>query len=324
MRAAVVGAGFLGASLLGAGRLEVAPAHAQSRAFVEIGDTDERVNPAVLRRLVALELSDISVPASPRSAGEEEATLHCRVLPEDGALRVEVWSKGESAGTRRVSLQGTPALVARRVALAAAELARRLAHQRQAEARRLERELLEAERSSRAVSEKHRKERLALATRARAVGLLEGAYLGGPSIAAQLNGDHPLRVELGTSWLAGEITALRAKSLWSTVELHVTPAYVLPLGGATDVVVGVPMHAGWVQAGAALSRTEGERDAWMLRAGLEVRVQPRLSSGLRLDLGVGAGAVMRGIRLQDPTDPVSSPGRLGGSFGELSLGVLID
>jgi hypothetical protein len=308
------------------GVLWAAPAQAQSRAFVEIGETDGRVNPAVLRRLVALELSEISMPVSPRQAGDgaHEGTLHCRVLPEDGALRVEVWSRGESAGARRVSLQGTPALVARRVALAAAELARRLAHQRQAEARKLVRELLEAERLTKIEAERRRRRTPALATRARAVGLFEGAYLAGPSVAAQLNGDHPLRVEFGASWLAGGITELRAASPWSAVELEVTPAWVVPLSGATDLAVGVPLQAGWVQAGPALARTAGERDAWMLRAGLELRVQPRLSSRVRLDFGAAVGTVLRGVRIQDPGEPAAPPGRLGGSFAALSAGVLLD
>lgn len=303
--------------------LSSAPALAESRAFVEIGETDERLNPAMLRRLVALELREIDVPESPRAVGEgpQEVTLHCRVLLDDGALRVEVWARGESAGTRRVSLQGTPALVARRVALAAAELARRLAHMRHAEARRVEREAREAEQLERAQALDRQRRRPALATRAHGVGFADGAYLVGPGVAAELNGDHPLRIELGARWGAGQLTLLPESPAWSVVELNVTPGWVIGLGEGTDLAVGVPLSVGIAHAGAALARTNGERDGWLLRSGLEVRFQPRLLSRLRLDAGLAGGVVLRGPLLQE-----GAPGthRLGGTFGELSLGVHLD
>lgn len=316
-----------GSAFLGGG----AQAHASSRVFVEIGEAGEQLNPAVVRRLVALELSEINVPDDPGVEADEEreVTLHCRVLPEEGALRVEIWALGESAGARRVSLQGTPALVARRVALAAAELARRLAHTRQAEARRLEREAREAEREAEARAERQRRRRLALVARARGVGFTRGAYWVGPGVGAQLNADHPFRVELAMSWMAGQITTLEGAPTWSALELNLEPGWVFPLTPKTDLAVGLPVGAAVVntQQDVTVDHIAGQRDTWTARGGLGARLQPRLSPHLRLDLGAAAGWVLRGLPLdQTPAQGAATTRseRLGGPWVELSLGVLLD
>jgi hypothetical protein len=304
-------------------------AQAASRVFVEIGETGDRLNPAVVRRLVALELSEINVPDDPRFDGDEEreVTLHCRVLPEDGALRVEIWALGQSAGARRVSLQGTPALVARRVALAAAELTRRLADVRRAEARRLDREAKEAELAARRRAESERRRRLALGARARGIAFTEGAYWTGPAVGAQLNGDHPLRVELSMSWMAGQLTSLDGAPTWSALELSVEPGWVVPLTPSVDLAVGVPLAAALVntQGEVTVDRIPGQRDTWTARGGLSAHVQPRLSRHLRLDASLAGGWVLRSVPL-DRTEGSADVHRerLGGPWVEVSVGVLLD
>ncbi len=320
-----VGAVFVGAAFFG----HLDAAHAASRVFVEIGETGEQLNPAVVRRLVALELSEINVPDDPRFEGdaEREVTLHCRVLPEDGALRVEIWALGQSAGARRVSLQGTPALVARRVALAAAELTRRLADVRHAEARRLEREAKEAELLARRRAERERRRRLALSTRVRGLAFAEGAYWAGPSVGAQLNGDHPLRLELSVGWMAGQLTKLDGAPTWSAFELSVEPAWVVPLTPSLDLAVGMPLAAAVVdtQGDVTVDRISGQRDTWTARGGLGAHIQPRLSRHLRLDARLAGGWALRSVPLDQSGGGVAPrTERLGGPWFEVSLGVLLD
>src|SRR5258706_16211119 len=109
---------------------------------IEIDSAAEHwVDARSARRLIPLELSDVDVPPAP-ALRRAAATLFFRVLGRpDGALRVELWERGEFHGARVLSASGENAqLVARRVTLAAAELGRRLSRKRQAQ---LEREQVE-------------------------------------------------------------------------------------------------------------------------------------------------------------------------------------
>lgn len=321
----------LGLALVLAGLVLSAPVFAGSRAFVEINDAGDQLNPAVVRRLVALELSDINVPGNPRIQGdrEQDVSLHCRVMSEEGALRVELWERGESAGARRVSLQGTPALVARRVALAAAELARRLVHLRHAEARRLHREEKQARRLAAERAEQARRRRLALTTGVRGTGFAEGAYWAGPRVGAQLNRDHPFRVEVGMSWLAGQLTTLEEAPLWRAFELDIAPGWVFPLTPKMDLALSAPVSAAIVQThgDVLVDHLPNQRETWLARGGLGARLQPRLGPRLRLDVGLAGGWLLRSVPLQRTPGVPGEPGesaRLAGPWAELFLGVLLD
>jgi hypothetical protein len=303
------------------------PAHAGSRTFVEMGDTGGRVDDALVRRLIRLELGDVSVPENPRFPGDrsEDVVLYCRVAPEDGALLVEVWERGDAAGARRVSLQGSSQLVARRVALAAAELARRLARDRNALQRRMEREARAEEQRARDEARRAEQRRLALSARAVGVAFFEGAYLVGPELGMQLNHEYPLRIEMGLRWLGGSVSALSPSAGWSAAEFSLTPAYVFPKT-AWDLVIRAPLTATMLHLndGVSVDDISGEHDTWTARAGLGVAVQPRVSSHLRLDMGLSAGMVLRPVplaRIQDGEDELE---RFGGGFAELTLGVLLD
>ncbi len=303
------------------------PLHAGSRTFVEMGDTGGRVDEALVRRLIALELGDVTVPANPRFPGDlrEDVVLHCRVVPDEGGLRVEVWERGDAAGARRVSLQGSSQLVARRVALAAAELARRLARDRIALQKRMEREArAEEERASdRAKREEQR--RLALSARAKGVAFFEGAYLLGPELGVQLNHEYPLRIEMGLGWLGGSVSALSPAAGWSAAEFSLSPAYVFPKSG-WELALRVPLTATLLHMrdGVNVDDISGEHDTWTARAGLGIAAQPRVASHLRLDLGLSAGLLMRPVPLSRIQDGADEAERFGGGFAELTLGVLLD
>ena len=105
--------------------------------LVEIGDSAESLLDArATRRLVQLELSEIDVP--PASGNKRaRAPLFFRVVLVEPDVRVELWERGEYYGARVVSGSNAAGqLGARRVALAAAELARRLQRKRQVQAER--------------------------------------------------------------------------------------------------------------------------------------------------------------------------------------------
>ena len=117
--------------------------------MIEVDAAAERlVDARTLRRLIALELADVEVP--PEIDGQASALFY-RVLGDTpGFVALELWERGTLHGSRRVS-SAEPGghLFARKVALAAAELARALRQQRQAR-RRLEARRLVRERAERA------------------------------------------------------------------------------------------------------------------------------------------------------------------------------
>lgn len=295
---------------------------------MEIQDTQGRVDEALVRRLVALELGDISVPPNPRYPEDRagDVTLYCRVTPENGSLRVEVWDRGDSAGARLVSLKDGSQLVARRVALAAAELARRLVRVRRAQAVELERERLATQRREKEEAERRKRARLALTARGAGLLLGDGGYLLGPELGAQLNRDFPLRVELGLRWLGGEVTSFEPNAGVSAAELALTPSYVFVLDPAWELSLGVPVKASMLHLrdGVSVDGIEGESDTWTARAGVSVHVAPRISSRVRFDVGISGGWVLRPVPMARGAGSEREEHELGGGFAELTLGVLVE
>src|SRR6187431_2323057 len=93
-------------------------------------------SPRATRRLVQLELSEIDVPQASANK-RSRAPLFFRVVLVEPDVRVELWERGEYYGARGVSGSNAAGqLGARRVALAAAELARRLQRRRHVQAER--------------------------------------------------------------------------------------------------------------------------------------------------------------------------------------------
>lgn len=303
-------------------------ASAGSRSFVEIQDAGGRVDEALVHRLVALELGDINVPPNPRFPEDRvtDVSLYCRVTSEDGTLRVEVWDRGDTAGARRVSLQGSSQLVARRAALAAAELARNLVRSRRAQSAEISREIAAARKRDEEQTERRRRQRLALT--ARGVGTLfsDGAYLLGPELGAQLNRDFPVRIELALRWFGGELTRFEPHAGWSSAELALTPSYVFALDPRWELSLGVPMAVSTLHLRDGLEADDiaGQSDTWSARAGASVNVAPRLTEHVRLDVGLSGGWVLRPVQLARGAGAEREEHELGGGFGQLTLGVLVE
>jgi len=276
------------------------------------------VDARAVRRLIQLELSEVQVPPP---VGESEAALFVRVLSAgEGQLRVELWERGDQHGVRFVSAsRGSPSVIARRVALVAAELARGLMNKRR----------LEAERAERAARRAAREERLRRtrtldgpqAVRPGIEGtLIEHLWLAGPALDAQVHAFGRLRIDAGAGWSFGLLTPGR-----TTVEaltLRAGPSRRFVLGRSADLDVGLRAEAALLsfQSVKSVDGLAGERTSYWARAMLAVRFEQRLSRELRLDVGLLGGYTLRRVPL------VLADGRalrLGGGVFGAELGIVM-
>ncbi|MEO6600128.1 MAG: hypothetical protein ABIQ16_09670 [Polyangiaceae bacterium] len=287
--------------------------------LVEIGDSAESLLDArATRRLVALELADIEVP--PERGYQRPGTLFFRVLLAGKDVRVELWQRGEYHGARVVSGSNAAGqLGARRVALAAAELGRRLQKKRQVQAERERaaerlRERLAAEQLRRALDGP-----LALrpSLEVASIGSM-GATLAGSRLLGQWTFAKRARIDGGFAWLAGRAPHA-ANAEW--LELSLAPMRRVSLAESLDVDLGVSVAAAWLR----MAKVRGvdaildQSETWSARAAAVVRLEPRLSRRVRLSLGVEAGLVLREI----PYQPLNGDAqRLGGLWLGLGLGVV--
>ena len=308
--------GCLGALLLGAraGFARGVP------VLVEVGESAENLLDArATRRLVALELADIDVPASGDNKRARD-TLFLRVLQVDQNLRVELWQRGEYHGARIVSGDNARGqLSARRVALAAAELARRLQKKRLLQAARERAETrAQAERAARAA-------RLTLDGPFAVRPSLQVADIGGRAatlFGSRLFGQWTFaqrtRLDAGFAWLAGGAPG-GARTEW--LELALSPMHRVPLSERLDLDLGVNVAAAWLRLGRVrgVDAIPDQSETWSARAAVVLRLEPSLSRQLRLSIGTEAGLVLRRIPFQ------ASAGdnfRLGGLWLGLDLGVV--
>lgn len=267
---------------------------APASVVVEIDAPAERlVDARSARRLVPLELADVKVP----SAGRGAPVLFFRVLGrEAGTLRIELWERGEFHGARALSGAGeNPQLVARRVALAAAELGRRLARKREATLARDER--LQKAREAR---ERLRRERtlegpLALRSELALATVPSRAWLLGQRLGAESTLRGALRLDVGAELWAGSLTpALRSE----LAGVSLGPAYRRVLTRELDLDFGVKATAFVVQVPAASSLDDitGQRGSWTALVSGSSRLELRLTRELRAALGVEAGGLLRSMR----------------------------
>jgi hypothetical protein len=288
-------------------------------AIVEI-DPRVEVDVRAARRLVQLELSDVEVPRRPQ---DPDVALFVRVLSAgEGKIRVELWERGESHGARLVTnSRGGSQLIARRVALAAAELARGLRQKRRA----LERQKLIDE-QKRLAAERAERERTLdgpAAIRPAAAGMLVGLgdlALAGPSLAGQFHVAGATRVDLGATALFGGV--LDGGAAVETFELSLGPAHRVPLQSlGLDLDFSAFARAGLLSFADVLGvdGIAGQRQTWWARAGAASAVELRLSRTTRLSLGLSLGAVLRRVPvvLDD-----SRQLRLGGFFLGTELGIV--
>ena len=300
--------------------LFAAPARAApASVVVEIDSSAERVVDArSARRLVPLELSDVAVPAGSGVRGV--TVLFFRVLGRvDGSLRIELWERGEFHGARSLSGAGeNPQLVARRVALAAAELGRRLARKREASLARDER--LRQSRAARARAERDRTQEGPVALRSElALGAVPGRLLlFGQRVTGELSLRGPLRLDVGGELWAGSLSP-RLRAELEAVSLG--PAYRLLLGRRLDLDFGLQAAALLIQVPAArsLDAVPGQDSSWTARLSGATRLELGISRQVRALLGVEAGALLRSVSYASSTESE----RLRGFWWSGTLGVVI-
>jgi hypothetical protein len=286
--------------------------------LVEISDGAEAVLDArAARHLVALELADVRLL---EPGNRPPMPLFFRVLQQGQDLRVELWQRGEFYGARLVS--GTKSggqLSARRVALAAAELARRLDRKRQAQAERERVEVL-ARAAARAEEARHALDGPLAVRSSLAVADVanRAATLFGPRLLGQWSFARHTRLDSGFAWLAGSAPDA-AKIEW--LEWSVSPTQRLRLADGIDLDLGLNVAAAWVRLGhvRAVDTILDQNETWSARAAALMRFEPRLSRQLRLSVGAEAGLVLREIPFQAVSGEVN---RLRGAWLGLDLGVV--
>ena len=275
---------------------------------VEIDSRSEAmVDARVVRRLIPLELADVDVPARP---GDPSVALFVRVLfAREGELRVELWERGEHYGSRTVAgANGAPALTSRRVALAAAELARglrqrRLALEREAERARKRRERLEQ-------IERDRTLHGPRALRVGVTGTLgDGLALLGPALDAELAVYGATRLDLGAAWSFGTLAWEDGVEAWS---VRAGPARRFVLGARTDLDLAARAEASVLSfpRSLAVDGVRGQEQSWAARVEGIARFQPRLSRSVRLSLGALFGGMLRRPSVEPLAGGSIVPGRL--------------
>jgi hypothetical protein len=288
-------------------------------AIVEI-DPRVELDARATRRLVQLEVADVDVPKRPQ---DPDIALFVRVIAEgEGRIRVELWERGEQHGARLVSgTSGGSQLIARRVALAAAELARVLRQKRRtAEQARV------AEEKRKAAAERAERERTLdgpRAIRPALTGMLVGpadlAALG-PSLAGQIHVAEATRLDFEASSSFGRLRD--GGPTVQILELGMGPAVRLPaIPRALDLDFSAFAKAGVLTFGnvSSVDGIHGEHESWWARAGGLVAAELRLERTTRLRLGFSLGALLRHVPL---TLEDGSERRLGGLFLGTELGVV--
>ncbi len=272
------------------------------------------------RRLLDLELGDVVVPPAPE---QTETVLFFRVLGDDGGrIRIELWERGEQNGVRVVSaIEGGRNLGARRVALAAAELARRLRTKRlrtQAAVVRL--------RQQRADAERRERQRTLDGAVALAAGFSgeyfpgENTYLVGPALALELSTPPFGRLDFGLGLRGGELGAT-ARGL-ETLEFELDFARRMPLTKGWDLELAAGLRAGLLSLSGVseVDAMPGESQSWWSRALAAGRLQPRLSRDVRVNLGLELGTVLREVPLRDES---GERARVTGVFVGAELGLVL-
>ncbi|HYQ16961.1 MAG TPA: hypothetical protein VEQ58_14420 [Polyangiaceae bacterium] len=284
---------------------------------VEIDLGAERlVDARSARRLVPLELADVAVPAS----GRGTPVLFFRVLGrESGTLRLELWERGEFHGARTLNGAGeNPQLLARRVALAAAELGRRLARKREATLARDERLRVSREARARERRERTREGPLALRAELGLATVPSKLWLFGQSVSAEVSLRGAFRLDVGAELWGGSLEP-RLRTELQGVGLG--PAYRLVLTRALDLDLGLRAAAfvAQVPAASSLDGIAGQSSSWTAMLTGASRLELRLSTHVRAALGVAAGAVLRSV----PYAADSRTERLRGVWLSSSLGIVV-
>ncbi len=298
---------------------------ASPRVVVEITPKAEKLLDAGLtRRLIQLELAELDLP--PRPAGPwrgSATTVFFRVLaPGFDRIHVELWDRGEFHGARRVSGIGSAELRARRIALSASELARRLRQKRVAERRRIDHEqtaeLAELERQAR----ESRPEGLVLDSEVFGGFLTEGAWLVGPRLGADLRLRGGARAGLVASALGGALTEPHGSPTWRAFAVGIRAGQTLRLGPKTDLAVGASAEAFalHINGVSQVDDLAGQAASWSSRAALVTRLETKLGAKTWFHVGPDVSVLLRRVPVQDLG---GERHRVGGLMLGLGVGVTL-
>jgi hypothetical protein len=262
-------------------------------AVIEIDPRAESwMEPRALRRRVQLELADVTVPPAP---GQTEAALFFRVLVQGASdLRIELWERGVAYGSRIVAVANdTGPLLARRVALAAAELARELSDTRDDEAQERAEARARMDALARAARDRTRDGPRAL--RASATGEWSPKFeFAGPSLASELHLYKKWRLDLDAAAGFGVMGSATPSEAYS---LGLGPARRIVLGPRWDLDLGL-RAAAWLLVlprARGVDDIAGQHQTWTASVEARARLEPRLTREVRLVFGVGGGSLLRRV-----------------------------
>ncbi|MCC6215926.1 MAG: hypothetical protein IT376_13760 [Polyangiaceae bacterium] len=288
------------------------------RVVIEIDpQAERRVDVAITRRMVDLEMSEITLPPPPHAPRRRPA-LFVRVVGvrEADAVRVELWERGDFYGSRTIRGASSLQLRARRAALAAAELARMLRSRRLREQERAQ--------ADRARREREAAEREARRPRVGGAALATGALTGGGHVALGPTlegaaGVETLELRLRVAWLDEPASGTRPALDWR--ELAIAPRWYAARGGALRLAVGPTVAAAAVgfRSVQSVDGIAGQRETWSARAalGLELASAPA-APGWRV--GAESGVVLRRMPVRSVD---GSAARVGGVWVGVSVGATL-
>lgn len=295
------------------------------RSVIEIQDEEQGwVEGKVVRRLVSLELADIQLPKEKAAHGPAFDGVYLRVLRLDTQMVVELWYRAELQAQRRLTSTGGAPVRARRIALAAEEMARRLRDKRLVEERR-------NRRRSRAQAVAAATYPVVIPAELTLSSAIQGATIGtgsawlvGPQLGFALRAQRGPRLAITAAQLVGFTPGLAAASELLWWELALSPGYAFTLSPTTSGHVGLSAAAAALHVNGSRQTLDG---AWSARAGLDVGGSLRLSARARMTLGAEAGFVLRPVRVEAPSGLASLNGlsseRLGGTWLGVKLGLTL-
>ncbi len=304
--------------------LFVAPSFAVS-VIVEVSDDVETlVDARLARRLIRLELADVELPkvnsAVPatgpqKSSSNAEEVVFVRLLRQGETMVVELWARGELSGERRLAASDNERHQARRVALASAELARRLREVRVVERQRILRQhLAPSPRDGAPVY-------LTKVNVGLTAGITTAWWIGGDTLLigpkVGLWGMTESGVGLGLTGAA--LTPARPGTVRSWSELAVRPSWGVPLNAYVRAEFGLQLAAAVLGIGprAEFSGSDVSRQTWATKAVLDTRVEWLLGPRLSLVAVPEFGLVTRSLSVESRGET----GTLEGTWLGVALGV---
>lgn len=292
------------------------------RHYVQL--RSESVEASLVERTVSIELREIQVPADPERPGDtdEDVSLHVEVTERSGHMEVTVWDRGARAGTRRISVQGSPRLLARRIGLAVVELVRDLRDERLRRAAQLEAERRLSERRALAAAVRQQQEALGLIAGVKSQWWTQGAWLTGPVVGVEFNNHFPLRFFTSAAWMTGSVPLLRHEGrapVWSTWEFQWGARWVVQPGLRTQLSLGPEFCVSAVHLGSGgqVDGFDGQQNSYSAQAGGVAALSFLPTHRVAARLSLGAARVLRPVPLRF----AEQEARLGGTVLSATLSV---